>query len=105
MYSVCNNNIELTRGDSFLATVEMYNDDERYEPQEGDVITFTAKKSYGSAVAIQKNIPASSLLLKLDPEDTANLAVTSYVYDIDIVFADGRKDTFIKGKLKLTPEV
>lgn len=96
--------ITLTRGDSFYATIGMTKDGEAYTPQEGDVVTFTARTTYGADVAIQKTIPTDTLLLALYPADTQDLAYGTYVFDIQLE-SQGDVDTFIVGELKLTKEV
>ena len=114
-FSVKNNKITLTRGDTFVATVEMNKDGEPYTPQEGDVIRFAvkhptmnaSKTDYADAEPlIEKVIPNGTLILQLDPEDTKPLGFGDYVYDIQITYANGRVDTFITtAQFKLTPEV
>lgn len=106
MYTITDNYIVLTRGDTFLAQVNISTvEGEPYTPVEGDLITFSVRRRYTSRVVISKTVPVDTLILELVPADTADLDVGVYVYDIDIIFPNGRKDTFIKGKLKLTPEV
>lgn len=104
---ISNNEISLTRGDSLVAKVTLMDGSDEYIPQEGDSIRFAMKKTYGkNQVLIKKDIPISTLILELLPEDTKNLAFGTYVYDIEITFANGRVDTFIpKGVFKLTEEV
>ena len=107
MYSIQGTAINLTRGDTFSPLITItFEDGEPYTPVEGDVITFSMKKSYFDAnPLIEKTIPNDTRILELEPSDTAILPIGHYVYDIDIVFADGTKDTFISGSLNLTPEV
>ena len=54
---------------------------------------------------IEKTIPNDTLLLRLESQDTKPFGFGTYAYDIEITFADGDVDTFIKGVLKLTEEV
>lgn len=107
MYSIIGTDITLTRGDSFLAHVTPKQGDDTYELQEGDTIRFAMKKSYKDSEAlIVKQIPIDTCLLELEPEDTKELPMgKTYVYDIELTYADGRVDTFISGKLTLTNEV
>lgn len=107
MYSIDGTTIRLTRGDTFEAEITIMIDDEPYTPVEGDVITFAMKKEYTDAEPlIEKVIPHSTMTLQLSPSDTAGLSFGHYVYDIDIVFTNGNKDTFIpEGDLVLTPGV
>lgn len=107
-YDISGTTIRLTRGDTFMARIDISNPDgSAYEPADGDVIRFALKKSYSdSKPLILKEIPVDTLLLVLDPADTKRLDFGRYVYDIQITMADGRVDTFItKATLKLTEEV
>ena len=46
------------------------------------------------------------MTLRLDPEDTKELGFGTYVYDLEMTFADGRVDTFVEGKdFIISPEV
>jgi len=99
--------ISLIRGDTLRLQIEIYVDNEIYTPQEGDVIRFAMKQDYSSPkTLIRKIIPNDTLILHLEPEDTKNLIFgKSYVYDIEITFANGDVNTFIKGVIKIEPEV
>lgn len=98
--------ISLIRGDTLRVKVDIYSDKEIYTPQEGDVVRFAMKASYGSQkVLISKIIPNQSLVLHLEPNDTKKLSFGKYVYDVEITFANGDVDTFISGELELMPEV
>lgn len=104
MFTLNGNDITLTRGDSFIAMISIIEDGQPYTPQEGDVIRFAMKKTYyDDAPAVEKTI--NGLTLVLNPEDTADLMVWAYVYDIELTKADGTVQTFISGKLTLLPEV
>lgn len=110
MISIDNeNNITMTRSDSLLATVQIEKNGEEYIPQEGDYIRFALSRGYkgqsGYQLYIDKQIPNDTLLLELTPEDTSALDYGTYKYDIELTYADGRVDTFISSKLKLTKEV
>ena len=113
MLYIKDTNITLTRGDSANIRVGLFRKDpetgarQPYEPQEGDIVRFAMKRDYEEATPlILKEIPAETMILSLDPEDTKNLDFGSYVYDIEITFADGAVNTFIdRAKFKLTEEV
>ena len=106
MFSIKHNRITLTRGDTLIAAISMTKDGESYTPVDGDVVRFAMKEKYSDAeVLITKTIPNDTLVLRLEPADTKPLAFGSYVYDIQITFADGTVDTFITGTLTLTEEV
>lgn len=106
MYEVIDNQIRLVRGDSFYATVEVFDQGEPYTPSQGDVIRFAVKLMYADKEAlITKVIPNDTLLLKLEPADTKELPVLTYVYDVEITKENGDVDTFIRGNLTLLNEV
>jgi hypothetical protein len=92
MFAILNNVIYLTRGDSAHFDVVPKNPDETvYTPQEGDVITFTAKVSPGRDAVISK----TGATITFEPADTANLANSEYIYDIDIKLANGEVNTIV----------
>ena len=101
MFKINGNKITLTRGDSFYAVVSLIESTtgHAYTPEEGDVVKFGMKKSpFDTACLITKTLPNDTLLLYLSPEDTASLQFGAYVYDIEITFANGDKQTFINNE-------
>ena len=109
MVEITGTTITMTRGDTLLTEVGIFNKDGTpYEPQEGDKVRFAVKKDYNDAeVVIFKDIPIDTLILELDPEDTEGLPQpSSWVYDIQLTTASGLVDTFInKAKFKISEEV
>lgn len=106
MYEVKDNNIKLTRGDAFVTLVEIFQNDEPYTPSEHDTIRFAMKLRYtDEEPLILKTISNDTLILKLEPEDTKDLDLLTYVYDVKITLESGDPDTFISGNLTLLPEV
>lgn len=109
MFSIKDNNIILTRGDTLLLEIKMIKQGETYIPVEGETLRFAMKNKYSDPdqkVILVKNIPIDTLILELEPEDTKNLPMRSkYVYDIQFTDIDGRVDTFIKGTLTIEEEV
>ena len=113
--SISGTTIKMTRGDTLNVKVTINKDGEEYVPEEGDVIRFALKsntlKSDNSGYKdeeplILREIPTDTMLLKLDPADTKELPFGTYVYDIEITFADGAVETFItKASFKITEEV
>ena len=108
MQKIDGKTIYLTKGDTFKATISIKdaNGDE-YVPEAEDVIRFAMKTNYSDNwVLIEKVIPHDTMLLQLNPEDTKDLDVRKYVYDVQITFANGDVDTFIdRAVLVLTEEV
>ena len=102
-------NIVLTRGDTFVCTVEpkVKSTGEPYTPEQGDEIRFAMKQDYSDTEPlIEKVIPTNTCILQLDPLDTKELPFGDYVYDIQITMAaSGYVDTFIRGEMTLAEEV
>ena len=114
MYSVDNNKIKLTRGDTLRLEVVILRNNEVYVPTENDSIRFAMKRNTINGAKtgyidkeplILKTIPYDTLILQLDPEDTKPFSFDTYAYDIEITFEDGTVDTFVKSTITLTPEV
>lgn len=105
MYSINGNNITLTKGDTLRCQVNITQDGEPYELQEGDSVVFAMKRNFLSdTVLLSKTLP-SSLLLILNPEDTKQMQTGDYVFELEMTFANNDVDTFVQGKFSLTPEV
>lgn len=114
-YSIKGNTITLTRGDTFMGKISLVIDGEPYTPNDDDVVRFAVKHKEMTAgrkeyvdeePLIEKVIPNSSLILKLDPSDTKELDFGDYVYDVQITLADGSVTTFITAStFRITPEV
>ena len=110
MISLKGNEITMTRSDSLILNLSLFNKDgTEYVPIEGDYIRFAMSTGYLGDVNyilhINKEIPIDTMILELEPEDTHDLAYVKYNYDIEITHADGRVDTFISSTLKLVKEV
>lgn len=109
MVIIRNHEILMTRGDTLKVNVSIKqgNGVGDYIPLSTDVITFGVKKSVNDTeFIIRKNIPYDTMLLYIAPEDTKNLEYGSYVYDMQIEFANGDVYTFIpESKFVITGEV
>lgn len=109
-YSVKGKSISLTRGDTFYCKLTIYEPDgeTEYVPQPGDKIRFAIKKNVtdkGEPLLI-KVIPNDTMILKIEPEETKELAFGNYVYDLELTKANGDVDTFItKSAFTITEEV
>lgn len=108
------NKIQMTRGDTLRVKVNLTRDGEAYEPAQGDTVRFAmrpaglnaAQTEYANPICIDKTIPTDTMILELEPSDTAELGFGKYVYDIEVTFVDGSVDTPIaSASLTLTPEV
>lgn len=100
--------IQATKGDTIIMPfVVTNNDGSIYQVQSEDVINFGMKKNYEDAECIvEKTIDNDTLKLVLEHEDTKNLEIGSYYYDIQITEAEGNiVHTFINGIINITNEV
>ena len=114
MYTIENNNISLTRGDTLIVQINIKQDGSDYIPDPGDIIYFALKHNtmdskreryLDKEPLILKMIPNDTLILRLESVETKNLAFGRYVYEIELTKEDGTVDTFISGIFTLTPEV
>lgn len=100
-----NNQKELTKGDTGLYTLSLYDaDGAEYIPTEGDAITFyLLKKDCDdlTEAVLTKDIPVGTMVLELTPTDTASLNTATYAYRIRIRDVHGREWTVVKSKLKI----
>ena len=108
--------ITMTRGDTLRTQVTIYDKDaeDEYTIQDGDSVRFAMrpaglnarKTAFRYDVCLTVDIPTDTLLLEIEPEDTAELDFGAYTYDIQLTQADGTVDTFIaNATLILSPEV
>lgn len=106
-------NISLVRGDTAVFDIPLVNvDDEGHEtpytPQEGEKLRFAMSTKFGSSreeVLILKNIPISTLVLKIEPEDTKPLAFGKYKYDIEFTDIAGNVTTVLEANFTVAKEV
>ena len=99
--------ITITRGDSGRAKILLRMDGEVYEMNDGDQINFGVKKKYSDTEClVEKTYTENPFVLAIDPEDTKPLDFGSYVWDLQLVTADGYTKTLIAKKdFKVTEEV
>ena len=85
MVRIKGSTISLTRGDTLDAALEiLYGDGSPYTVQEGDTIRFALKRKFSDKEPVMlKEIPADTLLLRLESSETKALrpAWAPYVYD------------------------
>ena len=100
--------IKATKGDTIIFPfVVVDNDKQIYQVQADDVINFGLKKNLDDAEClIEKTIDNTTLTLVLEHNDTKNLEVGAYYYDIQITKAlNNEVHTFISGIINITNEV
>ena len=108
MVTIKGKNIQMTKGDSASIEFTLYDGDDIYIAESGDSMRFAMKQFYSdSSPLLIKNIDMSTMTLVINPEDTENLdAPCSYVYDVQVTFANGTIDTVVpNGTLRLLEEV
>lgn len=74
-YNITGTTITLTRGDTFEALVSATKrDGTQYIPVAGDTIRFAMKENYDDPrPLLVKDIPIDTMMLTLEPQDTADL--------------------------------
>lgn len=107
-----NKNITMTRGDTFHGKLTLKKDNVAYTPLEGDVVRFALANKYksenGYRLILTKTITFDGSLgtWTINANETAELKYGSYVYDIQMTYADGTVETFAdQKKFVLTKEV
>ena len=116
MFSITNNKIKITRGDTGIAELSLFDaEGNEYVPEDGDSIRFALKHPEMNAdqteyidtePILTKSIPTDTLILQFNPADTKSLGFGEYVYDVEVTRANGMVDTFIcEAKFTLKPEV
>lgn len=107
MFSIIVRTINLTRGDTARIDVDITNtvNSEQYEIKADDTLTLTVRSAIDAPVSFQKTVTGSKTL-RIAPEDTANLIVGRYVYDVEIRTASGDVYTVIPvSEFNILPEV
>lgn len=97
MIKVKGTDIFIVRGDA--ATINLTIKDKvaknNYALDEKDKVTLSVKKDiYCKDILIQKDFENNTLWL--EKEDTQNLDFGEYVYDVQLTYQDGKKDTIIQ---------
>lgn len=91
--------MEIVRGNTGKARLTFKFSGIPYEMEDGDVINFTVKRDAKSDNAlIAKEYTENPFILHLEPSDTKPLNYGEYVYDVQLVRANGDTHTGIKVK-------
>jgi len=93
-----NNTIQITRSDTAYFSLTLYSDinkKEKYELQEGDCIKFTVKKNVREKEILIEKISYKNSI-KIESTDTKEMNFGKYVYDMQIIFANGDINTVIE---------
>ena len=94
-------NMTMIRGDSETIFVSMEDaENEKVAFKTGDTLRMTIKDSLKSAVNILQKVITEfeywNAIIILTPEDTKDLRVKEYIYDVQLTRADGTVSTIIK---------
>lgn len=103
MQKIDGNNIKLTRGETFEATVTLMKGDKTYTPVESDTVRFLMRNIYQDDEAVVDKT-LHNLTLSLAPDDTAELPCRMYLYNVKLTQASGDAYTVIEGYIELTQE-
>lgn len=95
MFSVDNNEMKLTRGDTIKFKVDIfYENGSPYIVRDGDTVTFSVKRNLkDSDYALQKVVNAGELI-SIEPEETSNLS-GRYLYDVQLNTSLGEVFTIV----------
>ena len=105
-YKIRRNRIQLVRGDTFRAKLTLKDKAGNiYIPTADDEVLFTVKRNaMTNKILIQVRV--SDGVVVLEPSDTEHLDFGSYVYDVQVILANGNKDTVIQANIfEVLPEV
>ena len=103
-----NNKITMTKGDTPAFSFEiLLPDGTAYEFEDGDNVVFAAKKNkYDTEPAFTIDADLETKTISFSEEDTKDLEIGKYIWEMSLNKADGYRCTFIANKvLKLTVEV
>ena len=108
LYVSADGGIRLTRGDTARLTVAINNDvsGSEYVMKPDDVLTLTIKKSIKDEVPrLQKTIKGQTTF-HIEPNDTADMQFSKYMYDVQLTTSGGDVYTIIEPTLfEIMPEV
>lgn len=87
--------IHLTKGDTGYITLDIRNSQNKpYKYNDGDTLTMTIKKTLTNSKVIEKTVNADESFVIL-PDDTKELSVGRYKYDVQVNTAIGEVFTVI----------
>lgn len=98
MLKLRNKEIHISQGDDAAITIALTQNGEPYVLEEGDEVIFTMSKDVNSPYLIQKSITnagGSSIILLLNKEDTSNIDSGFYLYELQIVYANGSQSKLV----------
>lgn len=100
MFRIDGSKIWLTQGD----TAEFRPIIEEYTGQEGDMVYFRVAKIYSDEPVIEKVVAAGENIA-IAADDTSNLSIGSYLYQLKLMSVDGNISTFATGRFMLEGDI
>ena len=94
MVTIKDNIFRITRGDSCIINLTIYDGTEVYTPTEEDTIIFTVKPDINNDYEVIKKDFSNGEVLALYKEDTINLNFGEYFYDVRLE-NNGNYDTIL----------
>ena len=92
MLKVTNNNIVLTRGDSGVFKLDVQDAEQQEYDFSGDTVVMTVKKSCTDKQHILQKTFDESGQVVFSPEDTQDLPMGDYVYDVQLTHVEEAVD-------------
>ena len=103
--AITNNSKEITRGDTGLFSVTLYDQaGAEYIPSEGEIVRFYLLKKNCDDLddaLIVTDIPTDTMQLELTASETNSLDVGTYQYRVRLIDTVGHEWTVIKSQLKI----
>lgn len=101
MLKIEDGNIYLTRGDSAILEITIKDEEgNNWTPQEGDKVVFAMKKAaINPNVLLRIEATAGDTDIILVPENTKDLTIGQYIYDIHVELSGGDIYTVISDKI------
>ena len=94
MFTIKNNTITLTRGDTARISLSIKDDSGSDYDFSSDTVLFTVKKAEtDSEIVLQKEV--TNGIITINPSDTAELPFRKFVYDVQVTTAGGDVYTVI----------
>ena len=103
-------NLDIDQGSDFITELELENDDGSTVELLGYSVRSQFRKSYGSVIGYSFNAAITStaagkISLSLLGSVSSNIRAGRYLYDVEIIAADGRKTRVVEGILTINPEI
>lgn len=105
MFGINGNNIEITRGDTGIFTLNLSADGQPYDYSD-DTVLFTVKRNTNTNEIVFQKAVLYGENVTISPADTSSLPYGNYVYDVQVTTASGVVDTVIPpSTFAVLPEV